>query len=683
MKLLSKITLGTIVLAQFFWSCKTENNSEAVDSNFITVSAEENFPFMVEQFADLKVLRYQIPGWENLTLKEQKLVYYLTQAGLSGRDIMWDQNYRHNLTIRTALESVYTNFNGDKSTDEWAAFEVYLKRVWFSNGIHHHYSNAKMKPDFSSDYLKAILDASNTVLEGAAFEVIFNDKDAKKVNQAKDVDNVAASAVNFYGPGVTNADVESFYSNISSPDPKRPLSHGLNSQLVKVNGALQERVYKSGGLYGEAIDEIVKWLELAKGVAENQAQEDALGLLIQYYNTGDLQIWDDYNVAWTAATDGNIDYINSFIEVYNDPLGYRGSYETIVQIKDFDMSAKMAVLSKNAQWFEDNSPLFPEHKKKNVVGVSYKTVNVAGEAGDASPTTPIGVNLPNANWIRAEVGSKSVSLGNITNAYNNSGSSGRLKEFVNDDQEYELEKKYGQLADKLHTALHEVVGHASGQLNPGVGETKETLKNYASTLEEGRADLVGLYFLYNPKLQELGLVEDWKAVGMAAFDGYIRNGLMTQLIRLNLGDDVEEAHMRNRQWVSAWAYEKGLKDNVIEKVTRDGKTYFNINDYEKLNDLFGELLRETQRIKSEGDFAAVQALVEGYGVKVDQEIHAEVLERNKQFKSAPYGGFVNPVLVPQTDAEGEITSIEVNYVKSFEGQMLNYSENYSFLPEVN
>ena len=683
MKLLSKMVLGSIVLAQFFWSCKTEDNSEVMDSNFITLSAEENFPYMVEQFADLKVLRYQIPGWENLTLKEQKLVYYLTQAGLSGRDIIWDQNYRHNLTIRKALESVYTNFDGDKSTDEWADFEVYLKRVWFSNGIHHHYSNAKMKPGFSSDYLKAILDASNTVLEGEAFEVIFNDKDDKKVNQAKDVDNVAASAVNFYGPGVTNADVESFYSKISYPDPKRPLSHGLNSQLVKVNGVLQERVYKSGGLYGEAIDEIVKWLELAKGVAENQAQKDALGLLIQYYNTGDLQIWDDYNVAWTAATDGNIDYINSFIEVYNDPLGYRGSYETIVQIKDFDMSAKMAVLSKNAQWFEDNSPLFPEHKKKNVVGVSYKTVNVAGEAGDASPTTPIGVNLPNANWIRAEVGSKSVSLGNIINAYNNSGSSERLKEFVNDDQEYELEKKYGQLADKLHTALHEVVGHASGQLNPGVGETKETLKNYASTLEEGRADLVGLYFLYNPKLQELGLVEDWEAVGMAAFDGYIRNGLLTQLIRLNLGDDVEEAHMRNRQWVSAWAYEKGLKDNVIEKVIRDGKTYFNINDYEKLHDLFGELLRETQRIKSEGDFAAVQNLVEGYGVKVDQEIHAEVLERNKQFKSAPYGGFVNPVLVPQTDADGEITSIEVDYVKTFEGQMLNYSKNYSFLPEIN
>ena len=684
MKLFSKIALCSIILAQCFWSCKFDFASDSTkQSNFITVSSEENFPVMVEQFADLKVLRYQIPGWENLTLKEQKLVYYLTKAGLSGRDIMWDQNYRHNLTIRKALENVYTNFEGDKTTTDWKAFEVYLKRIWFSNGIHHHYSNAKIKPDFSSEYLASILAATATTLEGEAFEVLFNAKDAKKVNQAKDVDNVAASAVNFYGPGVTNADVESFYSKIKSPDPKKPLSHGLNSQLVKVNGVLQERVYKSGGLYGEAIDEIVKWLTLAKEVAENQAQGDALGLLIQYYNTGDLQTWDDYNVAWTAATEGNIDYINSFIEVYNDPLGYRGSYETIVQIKDFDMSAKMAVLSENAQWFEDNSPLFSEHKKKNVVGVSYKTVNVAGEAGDASPTTPIGVNLPNANWIRAAVGSKSVSLGNIINTYNNSGSSGRLKEFVHDDKEYELEKKFGQTADKLHTALHEVIGHASGQLNPGVGETKETLKNYASTLEEGRADLVGLYYLYNPKIQELGLVDDWKSIGTAAFDGYIRNGLMTQLIRLNLGDDVEEAHMRNRQWVSAWAYEKGLKDNVIEKVSRDGKLYFNINDYEKLHDLFGQLLRETQRIKSEGDFEAVQALVEGYGVKVDQAIHANVLERNKQFTSAPYSGFVNPVLVPQTDADGEITSIKVNYVESFVGQMLDYSEMYNFLPEIN
>ena len=682
MKPIYKFMFIFFACAQLFFSCNTESTLSSSDDLYIEVDVE-NFPYMVEQFADLKILRYQLPGWESLSLDEQKLVYYLTQAGLSGRDIMWDQNYRHNLTIRQALETIYTTFDGDKTTENWRAFEIYLKRVWFSNGIHHHYSNAKLKPEFSEDYLKSLLDATTASLEGEAFDVIFNEKDAKKVNQAKDVDNVLASAVNFYGPDITNNDVETFYAAKVSPNPNKPLSFGLNSQLVKENGVVKERVYKSGGLYGTAIDEIVKWLELAKGVAENKAQGDALGLLIQYYKTGDLQTWDDYNVAWTAATEGNIDYINSFIEVYNDPLGYRGSYETIVQIKDFDMSAKMAVLSENAQWFEDNSPLMPEHKKKNVVGVSYKTVNVAGEAGDASPSTPIGVNLPNANWIRAEVGSKSVSLGNITNAYNNSGSSGRLKEFVHDDEEYELEKKHGQLADKLHTALHEVVGHASGQLNPGVGETKETLKNYASTLEEGRADLVGLYYLYDSKLQELGLVEDWKAVGRAAFDGYIRNGLMTQLIRLDLGDDVEEAHMRNRQWVSAWAFEKGQKDNVIEKVTRDGKTYFNINDYDKLHNLFGQLLRETQRIKSEGDFEAVQALVEGYGVKVDQEIHAEVLERNKQFKSAPYGGFINPVLEPVTDENGAITAIKVNYAKDFASQMLYYVEHYNFLPNVN
>ena len=662
-------------------SCK----NDTVEKVKVTVEAKEEvaFNYNVEQFADIKVLRYQIPGWENLTLKEQKLVYYLTEAGLVGRDIMWDQNYRHILKIRKALEHVYTNYSGDKNSDNWIAFETYLKRVWFSNGIHHHYSNAKLVPEFTSDYLKQILTDTNTKLEGEAFDVIFNDADSKKVNQAKDIDNVLLSAVNFYGSDVTNADVEEFYGKMKSPNPDKPLSYGLNSQLVNENGELKERVYKSGGLYGSAIDEIIIWLEKAQSVAENAAQGDALRLLIKYYRTGDLQTWDDYNVAWTAATDGNIDYINSFIEVYNDPLGYRGSYENIVQIKDFDMSKKMAVLSENAQWFEDNSPLMDAHKKANVVGVTYKVVNVAGEAGDASPSTPIGVNLPNANWIRASVGSKSVSLGNIIGAYNNAGSSGRLKEFVNDDIEYELEEKYGQIADKLHTALHEVIGHASGQLNPGVGETKETLKNYASTLEEGRADLVGLYYLYDSKIQELGLVEDWKKIGMAAYDGYIRNGLMTQLIRLNLGDDVEEAHMRNRQWVSAWVFEKGAKDNVIEKITRDGKTYFNINDYDKLHEIFGQLLRETQRIKSEGDFVAVEALVEDYGVKVDQAIHAEILERNKQFTSAPYSGFVNPVLVPETNNTGEITTIKVTQPETYSGQMLDYSTNYSFLPEVN
>lgn len=671
---------GIALAMSLTYSCKNESITNT-DAQTTVAYKDKTAPFdyNVEQFADIKILRYQIPGWENLTLKEQKLVYYLTQAGLAGRDIMWDQNYRHNLQIRRALETIYTTYDGDKSSDDWKNFETYLKRVWFSNGIHHHYSNDKIQPEFSQDYLKTLVSETNVTLEGEAFNVIFNDKDAKKVNQAKGVDNVAQSAVNFYGPNVTTADVEKFYKNKKSPNPDKPLSYGLNSKLVKENGVVKELVYKSGGLYGSAIDEVVKWLELAKGVAENKAQGDALGLLIEYYKTGDLQTWDDYNVAWTAATEGNVDYINSFIEVYNDPLGYRGSYESIVQINDFDMSQKMKVLSDNAQWFEDNSPLMDAHKKKNVVGVTYKVVNVAGEAGDASPSTPIGVNLPNANWIRAAVGSKSVSLGNIINAYNNAGSSGRLKEFVHDEEELKLEEQYGQIADKLHTALHEVIGHASGQLNPGVGETKETLKTYASTLEEGRADLVGLYYLYNPKLQELGLVDDWKKVGMAAYDGYIRNGLMTQLIRLNLGDDVEESHMRNRQWVSAWVFEKGQKDNVIEKVSRDGKTYYNINDYDKLHALFGQLLRETQRIKSEGDYKAVEALVEDYGVKVDQTVHAEVLKRNEQFTGAPYSGFVNPVLVPEMDDNGEITAIKVTQPESFPTQMLEYSKKYSFL----
>ena len=671
-----KHIISIFLLTIFLWSC-TEKVVEKKPAQ------EQEFEFLVEQFADLKILRYQIPDFENLTLKEKQLVYYLTQAGLSGRDIIWDQNYRHNLKIRKALENIYASYEGDKTTDDWKAFEVYVKRVWFSNGIHHHYANDKIRPDFSIEFFDFLLAETNTELDEDVKLVIFNDKDNKKVNQAKGVDNVALSAVNFYGPDVTNADVESFYKKMKSPNPEKPLSFGLNSQLVKENGVLKERIYKSGGLYGSAIDEIVKWLELAQGVAENQAQGDAIGLLIEYYKTGDLQIWDDYNVAWTSATDGNIDYINGFVEVYNDPLGYRGSYETIVQINDFDMSQKMKVLSDNAQWFEDNSTLMDEHKKKNVVGVTYKVVNVAGEAGDATPSTPIGVNLPNANWIRASVGSKSVSLGNIIHAYNNAGNTGRLKEFVNDDEEFELEEKYGQLGDKLHTALHEVIGHASGQLNPGVGQTKETLKTYSSTLEEGRADLVGLYYLYNPKLQELGLVEDWESVGKAAYDGYIRNGLMTQLIRLNLGDDVEESHMRNRQWVSAWAFEQGKKDNVIEKITRDGKTYFNINDYSKLHDLFGQLLRETQRIKSEGDYAAVEALVETYGVKVDQDLHAEVLKRNEQFTSAPYSGFVNPVLVPETNDAGEIIDIIVTQPESFDVQMLNYAKNYSYLPEEN
>jgi dipeptidyl-peptidase-3 len=651
-----------------------------------TVKSTENVPFeyLVEQFSDIKVLRYQISGWENLTLKEQKLVYFLTQAGTSGRDIMWDQNYRHNLKIRKALENIYQNYKGDKNVPDWKNFEIYLKRVWFSNGIHHHYSNEKIKPGFSLAYFNGLLKDSKTTLSPQIAEILFNDVDSKKVNLDSSKGLLEGSVINFYEKGITQKEVEAFYAKKTSPDAKKPYSYGINSKLVRNSkGQLEERVWKSKGMYGAAIDKMIYWLEKAQTVAENKKQADAIALLVSFYKTGSLKTWDDFNIAWLQATDGNIDYINGFVEVYNDPLGYRGSYEGVVQIKDFDMSKKMEVVSKNAQWFEDNSPLLPEHKKKNVVGVSYKTVVVAGESGDASPSTPIGVNLPNADWIRADYGSKSVSLGNIIDAYSKSGGKGKLQEFANDDEEIRLAEKYAELGGKLHTSLHEVVGHASGQINPGVGTPKETLKNYASTLEEGRADLVGLFYLYNPKIQELGLVDNWKDLGMQCYDGYIRNGLMTQLVRLELGANIEEAHMRNRQWVSAWVYEKGKKDNVIEMVSRNGKTYFNITDYDKLHDLFGQLLKEVQRIKSEGDFEAGKALVENYGVKVDQKIHAEVLERNKQFPDAPYNGFVNPVLVPKLNAKGEISSIVVEQPKTFAEQMLSYSKNFGFLPLEN
>ncbi|RRJ92917.1 dipeptidyl-peptidase 3 family protein [Flavobacterium macacae] len=675
-----KTIAGIFLASAFLVSC----NKEKEESKEVASAETSDFQYEVEQFADIKVLRYQVPGWEKLTLKEQKLVYYLTQAGMAGRDIHWDQNYKHNLKIRKALENIYQNYNGDKTSSDWENFEIYLKRVWFSNGIHHHYSSDKIKPEFSKSYFETLLSETKTTLPSEVVDVLFNTKDAKKVNLDESKGLLAGSAVNYYGEGITAKDVEAYYKTKKSPDATRPYSFGLNSKLVRnANGQIEEKVWKSGGMYGPAIDRIIHWLELAQGVAENKKQGDAIGLLIQYYKTGDLKTWDDYNIAWTEATEGNIDYINGFVEVYNDPLGYRGSYESVVQIKDFDMSKKMEVISKNAQWFEDNSPLMADHKKKNVVGVSYKVVVVAGESGDSSPSTPIGVNLPNADWIRAEHGSKSVSLGNIVDSYSHAGGSDRLKEFANDKEEIELEEKYGETADKLHTALHEVVGHASGQINPGVGTPKETLKSYASTLEEGRADLVGLFYLYNPKMQELGLVDDWKKMGTAAYDGYIRNGLVTQLIRLEQGADIEEAHMRNRQWVSAWVFEKGKKDNVIEKITRDGKTYFNITNYEKLHELFGQLLKETQRIKSEGDFVAGKALVENYGVKVDQKLHKEILERNKQFKSAPYSGFVNPVLVPKTNDKGEITSFEITQPKTFAEQMLHYSKTYGFLAEEN
>jgi dipeptidyl-peptidase-3 len=645
---------------------------------------ESKFNYEAEQFADLKILRYQIPGFNKLSLNQKKYVYFLAQAGLEGRDIIYDQNYRYNLKIRRALEHVYTNYKGDKTSKDWKNFEVLLKRIWFSNGIHHHYANSKFKPKFSEEYLQTLLKETNTKLEGEAFNVIFNDKDAKKVNLDATTGLLKGSAVNFYSPNVTSEEVDEFYASIIDKKDATPIEYGLNSKMIKnPDGTLKEEVWKVGGMYSSAIEKIVFWLKKAEKVAENKQQADALKLLIKFYETGDLKVWDQYNIAWATSTKGDIDYINGFIEVYNDPKAYRGSFESIVEIKDFDMSKKMAVVSENAQWFEDNSPIMDAHKKKNVVGVSYKTVNVASEAGDASPSTPIGVNLPNNNWIRQQHGSKSVSLGNLIEAYNQAGGTDRLKEFAYDKTEVTTEIKYGQLADKLHTALHEVIGHASGKINPGVGQPKETMKNYASTLEEARADLVGLYFLPDQKLVDLKLSPNAKELGKAAYDAYIRNGLLTQLVRLKLGDDIEEAHMRNRQLVAAWAYEKGKKDNVIEKVIKNGKTYFVIHDYAKLRVLFGQLLREIQRIKSEGDFEAGKSLVETYGVKVDQKLHKEVLERNSKFKSAPYGGFINPILVPKKDASGKITDVIVEQPKSFTEEMLYYAKNYSNLPDTN
>jgi dipeptidyl-peptidase-3 len=470
---LNTVTCLVLASAMLFSCGKNKENKEETEN----VAEVENFEYSVDQFADIEVLRYQVPGWDDLTLKEKELVYYLSQAGYAGRDIIWDQNYKYNLKIRKALENIYQNYEGDKNSEDWKNFVIYLKRVWFSNGIHHHYSNDKIKPAFSKSYFDTLLKDTNTVLDSEIAEILFNDVDNKKVNLDPKKGLVTGSAVNFYGEGVTDEEAEAFFTGMKNPDPLRPLSNGLNSKLVKENGKLVEKVWKSGGMYGSAIDKIIYWLEQAVTVAENQKQADALKLLIEYYKTGDLKAWDDYNVAWVQATEGNIDYNNGFIEVYNDPLGHKGSYESVVQIKDFDMSQKMEVLSKEAQWFEDNSPLMEEHKKKSVVGVTYKTVIVASESGDSSPSTPIGVNLPNADWIRAEHGSKSISLGNIIDSYNHAGGSDRLKEFVHDQEEFELEEKYGELADKLHTALHEVVGHASGQINQGVGQPQVTLKS--------------------------------------------------------------------------------------------------------------------------------------------------------------------------------------------------------------
>ncbi|MFQ5446000.1 MAG: dihydrofolate reductase [Saprospiraceae bacterium] len=641
----------------------------------------KDFVWTTESFADKKIIRYQIPGFDKLTLDQKKLVYYLTQAGLSGRDIIYDQNYRHNLAIRHALDNIAAHYEGDKNSNDWKELLLYAKQVWFSNGIHHHYSHDKFIPGFSREWFEAAMQSVGSSLSGEALAAMFEPTlDAKRVDQRPGVDNVLASAVNFYAPDITTAEVKNFYASYENTEDPEPLEWGLNSRLERgPDGKLFENVYKSGGLYGPAIDEIIKWLGKAVEVAENEDQKHALELLIEYYKTGDLKKWAEYNIAWTQTTKGDIDYINGFVEVYHDPVSRRGSYETIVQITDFEASERMNTLSQNAQWFEDNSPLMENHKKKNVSGVTYKVVTVAGEAGDASPSTPIGVNLPNANWIRAKYGSKSVSLGNIEDAYHNSGGPGLLKEFANDEEEIERSEKYSELSGKIHTALHEVLGHASGQLEPGVGPPAQTLPGYSSALEEGRADLFALYYILDPKLVELGIMPSLEA-GKAEYDGYIRNGMMLQLRRIKPGNDIQEAHMRNRAMVARWAYEKGQAGNVIEKVVRDGKTYYNINDYGKLRQLFGNLLREIQRIKSQGDLEAGKTLIENYGVKVDPALHQEVLSRSEKLLIPTYGGFINPELIPAVDENGNITDIGVQYPGDFTKQMLEYGEKYSLLP---
>lgn len=669
-------SIYSLLFLALIYSCTPTNTSEEKQAT------ENEFLWQTEQFADIKIMRYKIPDFEQLTLDQKKLVYYLTQAGLSGRDIIWDQNYRHNLAIRNALENIVKNYQGDKNDTSWQQFMTYTKRVWFSNGIHHHYGMEKFEPGFSKEYFQELLAATGTPLKDEIVEVIFDSSiDRKKVNLNPEKGLLAGSATNFYDPDITSQEVDSFYKKSIDKNASAPISYGLNAKLIKdENGQLEEEIWKSGGMYGPAIDEIIGWLEKATAVAENESQKKGLELLIQYYKTGSLKTWDDYNVVWASSTEGDIDYIHGFIEVYNDPMGYRGSYESIVQIKDFEASDRMKTLSDHAQWFEDHSPIMDEHKKANVVGVSYKVVNVAGESGDASPSTPIGVNLPNANWIRARHGSKSVSLGNIIDAYDKASTGGLTAEFTYSQEEIERAKTHGEIGDKMHTALHEVIGHASGKLNPGVGTPKETLKNYASTIEEGRADLVALYFLMDPQLVKMGLIESLE-VGKEEYDGYIRNGLMMQLRRLKPGDDIEEAHMRNRAWVSAWSFEQGKADQVIEKKVKDDKTYFVINDYTKLREIFGRLLRETQRIKSEGDYEAAKALVENYGVKVDANLHKEVLSRAEKLKGAAYGGFINPELVPSMDDEGNIIAITVTYPDDFAQQMIKYGEKYSFLSQ--
>ena len=665
----------------------------ACGGNPKTTAEAEKIDYTVEQFADLQILRYRVPGFEDLSLKQKELVYYLTEAALQGRDILFDQNGKYNLTIRRMLEAVYTGYKGDKNTPDFKAMEVYLKRVWFSNGIHHHYGSEKFVPGFTPEFFRQAVqsvDAATLPLaEGQTveqlceevFPVIFDPTVMpKRVNQAAGEDLVLTSACNYYD-GVTQQEAEDFYNALKNPQDETPVSYGLNSRLVKEDGKIQEKVWKVGGLYGQALEKIVYWLKKAEGVAETPEQKAVIAKLMEFYETGDLKTFDEYAILWVKDLNSRIDFVNGFTESYGDPLGMKASWESLVNFKDLEATQRTELISGNAQWFEDHSPVDGQFKKEKVKGVSAKVITAAILAGDLYPATAIGINLPNANWIRSHHGSKSVTIGNITDAYNKAAhGNGFNEEFVYSDAELQLIDKYADVTDELHTDLHECLGHGSGKLLPGVDP--DALKAYGSTIEEARADLFGLYYVADPKLVELGLTPSADAY-KAQYYTYLMNGLMTQLVRIEPGNNVEEAHMRNRQLIARWVYEKGAAEKVVELVKKDGKTYVVINDYEKVRDLFGRLLAEIQRIKSTGDYASAHDLVEAYAVKVDPALHAEVLERYKKLNLAPYKGFVNPKYEVVTDADGTITDVTVTYDEGYAEQMLRYSKDYSTLSSVN
>lgn len=652
-------------------------------------TCQDDFDYNVEKFADLQILRYKVPEFEQLSLKQKELVYYLTEAALQGRDILFDQNGKYNLKIRKVLEAVYQSFDGDKKSKDFLNFEVYLKRVWFSNGIHHHYGTEKFVPGFSENFLKEQfyklsseqlpLDEGQTVddLWTELVPVIFDPEVLpKRVNQKDGEDLILTSACNYYD-GVTQAEAEAFYANMKKADDSEPVMYGLNSTLVKRDGKLVEDVWKSGGKYGKAIDKIIYWLEKAEQVAENDEQRASISKLIEFYKTGDLKKFDEYSIAWVKDVNSRVDFVNGFIESYGDPLGLKASWESIVNFKNLEATKRTVTISENAQWFETNSPVDARFKKENVKGVTAKVINAAILAGDLYPSTAIGINLPNSNWIRSEHGSKSVTIGNITDAYNKAAhGNGMMEEFAYSQTELDLINKYSDLTDELHTDLHECLGHGSGKLLPGVDP--DALKAYGSTIEETRADLFGLYYVADQKLVDLKLLDSPEAY-KAQYYTYMLNGLMTQLVRINPGDSIEEAHMRNRQLIAKWAYEHGKKDNVVEMVKKNGKTYVKVNDYEKLRGLFGELLAEIQRIKSEGDFEAARNLVETYAVKVDPELHKEILERYKKLNLAPYKGFVNPKYELVKDKNGNIVDVKVTYDEGYAEQMLRYSREYGNL----